>query len=67
MRYSRPLAPVSQPIFTRSNPRGFGRERDIGRFLGEIEDHCPDGGNHNSGNTGDNKAVHCGPPARIIV
>ena len=63
----RPLALLSQPIFTRSNPRGFGRERDIGRFLDEIQDHCPDGDNHNSGNTGDNEAAHCGPPARIIV
>jgi hypothetical protein len=35
-----------------SNPRGFGSERDIDRFLDKIQDSCPDGRYHNGGDTG---------------
>ena len=50
-------------IFIRSNPRGFGRERDIGRFLDGIQENRPDGGNYNRRDTGNDEATHCGPPA----
>jgi hypothetical protein len=58
---------VTQTIFIRSNPRGFAFERDIDRFLDEIQDEGPDGRYHSSGDTGDNEATHCGRPPRIIV
>jgi hypothetical protein len=48
-------------IFIRSNPCGFGSERDISRFLDEIQDNRPSCCNHGSGDTGDNEAAHCLP------
>jgi hypothetical protein len=62
-----PLTSLPQTIFIRSNPRGFGRERDIDGFLNEIQGNCPDGRYHNGGDTGDNEATHRGRPPRIIV
>ena len=50
----------------RLNPCGVGRERDIDELLDEIQDSCPDGRYHDSGDTGDNEATHCEPHIRSL-